>query len=429
MKEKILIATELFEPLNAIGAIRPSKLARYLTGIGYSVDVFTSWKTRVQCGYQPAGFRVFYDQDRYPDPSPAHTAGPNAMVPAAKSRMWKLLAVYRRFWVSYRNGVEFSRNFENAVNSGVLHLEDYRCVFSTFGPVGSLLTGRKAKKLNPRLMWINDFRDPMLTRITPFFFRPLYGYLQHKSILECDSVTTVSEGYRKRIQFAKVRDKISVIPNGYDTQDIVTIETGNNASPGFSLTYAGSLYQGKRDLSALFESLKKVCDEKVLTREQIVFHYAGSDSAYLLIQAKRFGMEDIIRDHGSLNRKDCLTLQSESRFLVLSTWNERGEEGVFPGKLIEYMLLNRPVISLVSGDLPHSEVTAVIHQYHLGISCEEADPHTKDELYQWLLLQAKRYSNGEDPLFVPDREGIAANYDWNNLVKRFCKLIDSCYSC
>ena len=51
-------------------------------------------------------------------------------------------------------------------------------------------------------------------------------------------------------------------------------------------------------------------------------------------------MQDIVKSVGKIPRKECLELQFTSDMLVLSTWNNKGEEGVFPGKfLLQPMVL------------------------------------------------------------------------------------------
>ena len=62
MSKNILIISELFEPMNAIGAIRPSKLAKFLADHGYNVTVYTSISTLSDKQYNPTKFTVLYDK-------------------------------------------------------------------------------------------------------------------------------------------------------------------------------------------------------------------------------------------------------------------------------------------------------------------------------------------------------------------------------
>ena len=135
-------------------------------------------------------------------------------------------------------------------------------------------------------------------------------------------------------------------------------------------------------------------------------------------------MEATVINHGMLSRNDCLKLQASARFLVLSTWNDRGEEGVFPGKFIEYMLINRPIIGVVDGNLANSEVTKTIQRYNLGISYEKADPSTMEQLYEWMKAQVQCFIEGHSAIFSPDKREIDEKYNWINIAKRFGELIE-----
>jgi hypothetical protein len=51
VKKRVLIISAYFAPQNAIGAVRPTKLAKYLTRMGNAVTVL--------CGADPGGLRPF----------------------------------------------------------------------------------------------------------------------------------------------------------------------------------------------------------------------------------------------------------------------------------------------------------------------------------------------------------------------------------
>ena len=427
----VLIISELFFPLNRIGAVRPTKLAKYLCLKKYNVTVFTSANC-IQNSEDSVTlpYRVIYankSKSLVNATSDAQTTKREKQTKLNTNRfindILQEMKMTKRQMSSYKKGKEFLYLFCNYVDSGSIQLEEFDCVFSTFGPIGSLLCGLEAKRRKPSIVWINDFRDPMVSQIMPKTFAPYYNYLQRKSINLADYTVTVSEGYKKRLSFSGMKGNISVIPNGFDTDDL--LNENSYAEDGmFSFAYVGALYEGKRDISALFMCLKKLIDNKVLKSNSICFHYAGSEGNILKSQARKYQLENIIIDHGLVSRQDCLKLQSEVRFLVLSTWNDIGEEGVFPGKLLEYMLMNKPIVSIVGGSLINSEVTRVIRDLSLGISIEKSDNDANTKLYEWLYEQAVHFNDCDSAFFVPDRHSINQAYDWNNIVERFCELIN-----
>ena len=204
MSKRVLIVSELFEPMNSIGAVRPSKLAKYLTKNGIKVTVFTSHKTRTDNNYSPDGFTVIYDQEIVNNPSSV-ISHRDATLQSNSTRITnaylrKELSLMHRQYLAYQAGRLFCRRFVNAVNCGEINLEEYDYIFTTFGPIGPVLTGIEIKRLDPKVKWISDFRDPMISQLIPSLAKPLYGYIQRRSIILCDYATTVSEGYKKRIQ-------------------------------------------------------------------------------------------------------------------------------------------------------------------------------------------------------------------------------------
>lgn len=68
------------------------------------------------------------------------------------------------------------------------------------------------------------------------------------------------------------------IPNGYDRIDAAIFDEITPDTNMFSLAYVGALYEGKRDIGPLFSVLRQLCDEGIIQKKQIVFHYAGGES-------------------------------------------------------------------------------------------------------------------------------------------------------
>lgn len=430
-KRKILIVSELFYPMNRIGAVRPTKLAKYLNMRGYEVTVFTSNECLLNDNCLPIlPYSVIYARKTKPQVTDRKNTENDKHVDNRKGKIGHNKIIYnvlqemrmtKRQYYSYKKGKEFCQLFCEYIDSGKLKIEDYECVFSTFGPIGSMLSGMEAKRRNPSLIWINDFRDPMVSQIMPKIFVPYYGHLQKKSINAADYTVTVSEGYRKRMGFRAMKGNIIVIPNGFDKDDLV-IDGSNDKS--FSFAYVGTLYEGKRDVSILFKCLQGLIEKNILSLDQISFHYAGYEGNVLKAQAQKYGLEQTVYDHGLVSREESIRIQSSVRFLVLSTWNDKGEEGVFPGKLIEYMLMDKPVVSIVGGALNNSEVTQVINNMRLGISCENADKNSEKKLYKWINKQALQFAEGKPAIFNPDRDTISKTYDWEHIVERFCEIIN-----
>ena len=294
-------------------------------------------------------------------------------------------------------------------------------MFSTFGPISSVLCGMYVKRKIKNIKWISDFRDPMTLESLPLLYNKFNKYIQDKACKKSDIITTVSHGYHKRICGNLYKEKSYVITNGFDREDS-KIEISNDCDLKFSMTYVGLLYGGKRNLSPIFKAIRSLINQKIIDKSDIVFNYAGRESSVIINQACKYGLEDTILNHGQVSRKESIRLQEKSRFLVLSTWNNRGEERVFPGKFLEYMLINKPIISVVDGNLLNSEVTSVMNEANLGVSYEAIN-HVNDykKLEDYIKEEYLRYKKGLGTKFNPNKK-VIDRYDYENVVNQIEEL-------
>ncbi|WP_158587646.1 glycosyltransferase [Neobacillus notoginsengisoli] len=440
--KNILIISYLFAPENAIGAIRPLKIAKYLKKNKYNVDVVTtSLKNekdeklkedikpidRITELNHTTPFLNFYNRlmNKLNKKNLSIQKGNSKSIENKLKKSYsirKTISFNIRYSISLYKSYDFFKVFKENVKSNPQTYKKYEVCISTFGPTASLLSGLWLKRKFPNIKWICDFRDPMVLEDTPFLFKNYNRYLQKKACKNADYIVAVSEGYLDRICKNKYHDKSYVIPNGYDIEDLD--EIGSQDKPQkFSLVYPGALYGGKRKITPLFRVLSELAKEKKIDLYDIEFWYAGSQFNILFEQAQAYSIEDILVNHGTLSRKDCLELQCKSRYLILSTWNNNGEEGVFPGKILEYMLFNKPIIALVSGNKANSEIYQMIHNSKIGIAYEEMQAEHYILLKEYILNEYKRFKKGLEPTFNSD-EAFVNKYNYLNIIKDFIFLIE-----
>ena len=301
--------------------------------------------------------------------------------------------------------------------------QHYDVLFTSFGPPASLQCGLAIKKISPSIKWVCDFRDPVLTEDSPLLYFPFFHYIQSKSCKSADHIVAVSNGYLRRICGNKYTSKRHMIPNGYDSADLTGFESCVPPTDSFHIAYVGTLYEGKRKITPLFQVLRELADEGQVDLNKIFFDYAGGDGSYLLAQASGYNMGSVVRDHGVLPRKECLKMQFSSHLLVLSTWNNRGEEGVFPGKFLEYMLIRRPIISITDGNMPEGEVTSVMREGDFGVAYESI--RDKEEialLREYIRICYSEWLQKGSITYEPVQE-VLERYNYNRIIKQIEELI------
>ena len=422
--KKVLIVSDFFFPSANIAAVRPSKIAKRLTADGYCVDIFTRYpigdNAEEYCN-ECFNFQSGSALNVMKKESNAERTGIKKILFEKLEFLYMPLFKIKSDLHTERKNRQMLDAFKDFVAKNP---QDYDAVFTTFGPVGSLLCGLYYKKKFPQVKWMCDFRDPAVISqagaLKNFFRRRK----EQKSCKLADEIVTVSNGYMKRICGDKYTEKRHMIPNGYDRADMKYSSETAVSSGKLSLAYVGILYGFMRDLRPVFRAIKELVDEGLADKDKICINYAGSDYKTILAQAKECSAEDFIVTHGVLAREDCLRLQFGSDLLILATWNTEEECGVFPGKLLEYMLIGKPIVTTVTGDVPDSEVAQVVREGNLGIVYEEVNSEADfEKLKQYILTQYNCKVNGKELPFAPV-QSVLDRYNYDTIIKRIEALIE-----
>lgn len=454
--KSVLLISYYFAPQNAIGAVRPTKLAKYLTRLGYEVTVlcavpieslrdpllqrdldsmtavymveenslFRIWKTR---GVQPESPKVLESRARLPEkgttskPAQANTSTqPSTRSSCAKAKPaanWKrtlLNTIY--LFLHYRADANFAR-------AGIRKLYElgkhYDVVLSTYGPWSTHTIACKAKQAGIAERWIADFRDEVTV---PFRWqkRRLKRYIRNVR-QNADAITAVSDGF---LQTMGLDAFGQVVPNGYDLEDLDALSPPVPDAKTLSFAYCGQLQAG-RDLYPVFNAVWELIREGVCDARRIRFHYAGRQGIMFKAQAAKYGLGSAVTDHGMLTRLDSLSLQRSADALLVAIFNNSARKGVLTGKLMEYLMAGRPVFCCVNGKIPGSSARELIDQVGVGYCYEQANAAAdapKLKAYIRALYEA-RFSGSPTP-FAPNPKALA-RYEYTQLAEQFSALIQS----
>lgn len=233
-------------------------------------------------------------------------------------------------------------------------------IFSSYGPGSAHLLGLFGKMVGCAC-WIADFRDPWSA--SPYHNRkgPLRSAIRITERLVCntaDLVTCVSfsmEQYFKNL--VNRPDKVNFLPNGYDPEDYADFQLSSQAETsletGFRILYAGGLYDGLRDPSAVFKALKRLHDKGKVQLEKIEFVYLGKEGTLLESMAEKHDMRPIIVDHGFVSFARVKKEMVKADLLLLLMPDRKSESVFIPGKFYEYLGTGRNILALgyEKGDL------------------------------------------------------------------------------
>ena len=80
--------------------------------------------------------------------------------------------------------------------------------------------------------------------------------------------------------------------------------------------------------------------------------------------------------------------------------------GIVTGKLPEYMMMGKPIISIVSGELPWSTVKSMTDQCRLGFCFEEAVEADYEALKDYIAMQYRHFCATGKVLYCPDVQEV-----------------------
>lgn len=180
--------------------------------------------------------------------------------------------------------------------------------------------------------WISDCGDPLMGN--PFCKYPFYFKYFEKRWCKNTDFITVPISSSIEAYYKEYRDKIFVVPQGFDFSDIKLATYKKNRIPTFA--FSGAVYNKLRDPSKFLEYLAGLqFDFKFIV-------YTKTDKIFLKYKEK---LGDKLELRNYVDRDILLFELSKMDFLI----NIQNESSVqSPSKLIDYSLTKRPCLNISS---------------------------------------------------------------------------------
>lgn len=426
----ILIITTWFPPDTAIAAVRPYMFAKYLRKAGHNVTVLRSGAINAKidsAAYPELDINVYSYMgehsaaEQYRRGETTQTAAPRkrraAFLPDGIRNT--LIWAYELFAI-FRNLRETKERFklQKAWIDENSH-QKFDVIFSTYGELENVYAGKYASEVFG-CRWILDLRDPIAQK----FPDKLWDYfilkkIQKKAVLSADVCTAVSDGAADAI--SKGTDKnILTLYNGFDVSVWESVPAPNDGI--LRICYTGIMYKNRSSSAALFSVLRQLADTNMLNLKKIRFEYAGPDFELFLAQATAYGVEEILVNHGYVSRTEAYEIQCRSDIFLVLSWNTKYEQGVLTGKFYEGIRAGKPILSILTGDRPNSELNLLNQKYNYGFcyeTCQEKNHFPA--LLDW-VERAYACKQAGQPIPYHPEPGLFKDFCYNNLTKKLEKL-------
>lgn len=262
----------------------------------------------------------------------------------------------RRFWI--RPSVRYLTSY--------LQESPVDLIVSTGPPHSMHLIARSLKK-RTSLPWVADFRDPW-TNID--FYEELmlskradrkHHQLEAAVLHESDKVLVVGPEMKKEFSALTEADKIHVIPNGFDPDDL----TGNNSvtrDSFFSLAHIGS-FSPARNVPALWEALAQKCRNDASFADRFQLKIVGSVDFSVRRSLEKVGLSDALLHIPYLPHDEVLAEQRKSEMLLLIVNRTKNAKGIVTGKVFEYLASGRPILAIGP---PDGDLAVILEQCGAG---------------------------------------------------------------
>ena len=335
-KKKILIVSRSFYPMNSPRSFRTTELVKEFARIGHDVTLLTPKNKDSHPEFEREHEVKIKDigQPSLPRPDISNGSRVGILFKRVLRRgLYQLFEYPDIQWMfKTKKALKDESGYDLLISIAVPH------------PIHWGVAKAWRKKNPVARTWIADCGDPYMgARLDTFNKLFYFEYFEKDFCRKADFITVpieeAKEGY-----YPEFRDKIRVIPQGFNFEE-VNVNTGrttNNGVPEFA--YAGGFIPGGRDPREFLDYLVK---------QQKPFKF--------IIYTKNKGMIEPFLDKADgkieirdyIPRKELLYKLSTMDFLVNF---ENDTQLQMPSKLIDYYLAGRPVLNVPSGKINRSDV-------------------------------------------------------------------------
>ena len=263
--------------------------------------------------------------------------------------------------------------------------ERFDAVISTGPPHSMHLIAREIHKVF-NIPWIADFRDPW-TRI--FYFKHLglsakslrkHKELERSVIAEADRVTVVSSQMKTEFsqgEFKTFKDKVEIIPNGYDPEDFDSVEKAPDAEGKFVVAHTGLMPESANP-DKLWKVLGDMAKSDKDLKEKLMVVTMGQTDGSVKKDIAENGLSNNFKDLGYVPHAQSVAWQKRADILLLPLRKEEESKAILTGKFFEYLASGNNILAFGPTD---GDLARFLKETGSGIICEFDDENSIKEAF------------------------------------------------
>ncbi len=427
---KILIISFFFAPSNVIGAVRVSKMAKYLISQGHDVKVLSGENTGFS---ETLNFEIPTDKVIRVDWFNINQKVRDLLKIFKQNGDNKNSSFLRldredgkRGFLKklYASIINIPDNHWGwilpAISKGKEIIEEFQpdIIITSGGPFsGFIVANRISKKAN--IPWVADFRDLWSNNHgQPYFLwrRPIDRLIEKRTLKTASYLTTVSPLLVDML--SKIhRQEVHLVMNGYDEDDYNDMPLIKEKSDILNIVYTGKIYHDGQYIDLLFKACSELPEDK---RNNLKITFYGRDHNATICLAEKYNIIDIVEWKGEVTFEQSIQIQRSADILLFLLFHGPQADGVFTGKLFEYIGAERPILAI--GEYDEGVVCSLIKDNNFGevLNTKEAIIRT---LSEWVKIKEETNSILEQ--VSETRSNFSRNGQFNVLNILFNRTIKS----
>lgn len=370
---KLLYISYFYPPLGGPAAIRNQKTVRYLSELGWEIDVLTVGE--IEYNYHDDSLLQSCEHQVIRTAS----LDPMAMLKKLSGNKEKLskqvyhgtpeglkLLIRRLaplddkvFWLP--NLIKTAKRLMTETNYDLIYVS---CGPFSAAPAARLLSKRSGV---PYVLEMRDYWTLLSDyNLLGFGVNRHLARKTEKSCLKAAAlVVTATQGIADALAEnfdPALPDKTFVLFNGHDEQDFIDLQAAEKSKDGFVISYFGALY-AKRSLKCLLRAINSLNKQRKLPSGFELRLY-GNYHRETLKEIEQSGVTELVKIIPQLEHKQALQqmLVSDALLLVI---NSDSPKGTLTSKVFEYLRSGKPILALIPKNGEAAELLRESGQEHL----------------------------------------------------------------
>lgn len=301
-----------------------------------------------------------------------------------------LPAILRCCWMAIREDVDIITSLSNPFH---LQLIGFVCSTVTQKP------------------WIAEIRDPMVTnpdresgsveaRLAKIVERLM---VEHATAVIWSNGIQMEESYFEQTYPRIDASKFVQLPyKGFPQGEFE--EASTDSQNRFTITYAGSFYDGWIEPDAFLDGLARYVKEDCSRKDELAVQFYGDWKSRYDTIVKEHGLETIVAHYDFIPKSELIPILKGSDVLLYIGGDDPDNQLSVPSKIWDYIGAQTPILAVVSPSFRSAEL---VRENELGVVAEPSDPEKISEAIE--TLHSDDFDLGSEAYNTYTRERKVAN--------------------